>query len=397
MKIPREKVSRGLKVLQSFALIALAAMTLLLTLNRFRVVSVRPRTLDARLKLACGCIFPPRAQLGEPAEIRGIPLELPDPSPLLPAAAVELMRSQEETVDALRTAILSEKLGLMRPEDAQVLVAGAKRNIMAARAAVKSLLKVDGRTAALVVSSLGWPWAPRDVAQWVPDQSYAAYSLRPEPIRTEKFKRVDAIRRRLEKNDKWMQEAQELQSGGLPREKLDAVLVWSVRLALQAAFNSRSDLRKARLSLRKFFALTPFQADWLIGLWAAQWTLNRGRFALPLLVELFRSRSETYVLIMALMPGIDLDVQVEDAVRRYLSGTESRHSPAAAELIALGPFSLEALRSPEGPIGVEDRKRIDRLRSAVREKWPPGDVENGMPAPRWECWDRWLKTVRPWL
>ena len=397
MKNAHEKVSRGRKVLQSFALIALAAITLLLTLNRFRVVSVRPRTLDARLKLACGCIFPSRAQLREPAVIRGVPLELPDPSPLLPAAAVEMLRSQEETVDALRTAILSEKLGLMGPEEVQVLVAGAKRNIVAARSAVKSLLKVDGRTAALVVSSLGWPWAPRNVVQWVPDQSYAAYSLRPEPIRAEKFKRVDAIRRRLEKNNKWMQEAQNLQSRGLPQEKLDAVLVWSVRLALQAAFNSPSDLRKARLSLRKFFALTPFQADWFIGLWAAQWTLKRGRFALPPLIELLRHRSETYVLIMAIVPKTDLDVQAKDAVRRYLSKAESRHSLAAAELIALGPFSLEALRSPGRAIGVEDRKRIDRIRSAVREKWSPSDVEREMPAPRWECWDRWLKTARPWL
>lgn len=394
---PSATISKRLPWVIAVGLSALAAATVLLTLNRLGVLRLVPLPLDAVLARTAATVFPPPPNPKGKPFVAGHPLVQPDQGRRIPEAAVALMALQEDADRKLTRYALAVDLKLLKPAEQTELLHDIRRDVSAARDILRQLLRVDPAAAARLVSALGWPWTPVALDQWAPDRAWLAFSDRPVCIRDMPLDKLRPVRVRLEATDNWRAAAEALKGEGWTQEQVDGVLVWSTRLALKSGFDSDRDLRRARRTVARYFALAPFQTDWVMGLWAAQRLTRQGRFALPHLVRLYRTHPEALLLVRAVARRMDMDEQVKAGMHELRTGSDASRDRAEQMLIALGPFALATVAASEERADAAARKRFDRVISAIRAEWPEEDTAGDAPADRWACWDRWLRRARPWL
>lgn len=384
------------------ALIALSLASAVLTLARLGVLPWPRPPLDAQLDRAADAVFPPPPAASGPVHVfEGRALAVPDEAAAIPRLAVELDALRERTESAMARYVISRRLrgnAPAKPGEGPALEA-VREWTADGRAALAKLMRTDAATAGELLAVLGWPWAPADLSGWEPDMDSIGFSIVPEPLR---HGDQAALRRRLARLGKagpWERVEADLVKDGMSQEEARAMRVWACRLALRGAFESRDGVRRARAELELRYQLARFQSGWLQGLWSARWLVSRGRVALPRIVALYEERPAALPLVVESCRRADLDAQA----RRALEGLWSREPGAAQraerELVALGPFALGPLREAvraAAPSG-RDTAPADRAASVILSRWPEGDMEDGRPAPRPECWRRWLAEVRPWL
>ena len=258
-----------------------------------------------------------------------------------------------------------------------------------ARARLDAFLVLEPGSDGIVLAALGWPWLGDGGRElFVPDLR-PSFPGRPAAFRALPVEAWEDLLVSADQDEPWIQTRSRIVSRfQLNDHRLNSLRAHLCRRDLEAAFDSSPARRKAARTLARLNDLTPAQIRSLLAMAGAGQLLRAGKGAFPPLIDVLAIRPDLALpLLRECVESTGVMARTQWAIVQFEAG---HCAQAQRELLALGPFALQALQAHEDKGGGQ-RQGLSEVRQLLEGRWPgkgePVDVL-GSDADRWRRWYR---------
>jgi hypothetical protein len=322
---------------------------------------------------------------GTMANLRLGPRFEPETAAILTLELEERRRSYESLIARVRTLnILLRERDIPEDEtrDLQRIPETAARKL-------GEFMFAEPARANVLLCALGWPKTVEDTVASGSKNVPLPFPAVPDALNDIPPSRLSSLLRDAsDGTEPWLTTSRRLKDRhGLSQEQIRSLQCWLCRQTVQEAFQSGRARKKATNALQRHAALAPAQVRAALALRGIQKLLNSGPNAFGPLIDLLERRPDIAMpLLRSAVERWGLHRQAFLAASR-LGGPDT--SEARAELTALGPFGLDAVREMMREKGLSRGGR--QILSQLRNSWPAGESALEILGNDPRLWRRWYE------
>jgi len=307
--------------------------------------------------------------------------------------AVELEQMRRECEQAIY-ALLGDIKGDAvsgRAGDTAGVIAGWR----SARARLDAFLVLEPESDGIVLAALGWPWLGDGGRELFVLNLRPSFPGRPAAFRALPVDAWEELLVSADQDEPWPQTRSRLVSRfQLNDHRLNSLRAHLCRRDLEAAFNSSPARRKAAGTLARLNSLTPSQVRTVLAMAGASRLLGAGKEAFPPLIDVLDARPDLALpLLRECVESTGVMARAQWAIVQFEAGHDAK---ARRELLALGPFSLQALQAHRSK-GNGGQPELDEVRQLLEGRWPGNGEAVDILGSQADRWRRWYRQARDLL